>query len=153
MRHTIYAILIAMAIVATASADSLKPAQIKAKTESEKSMSSDIADLNKTCGTSIEVSLDVSTYGDDWTKWIPEKPGQICGHALYGIKTLCRDAAYKPAVADKIKKVTCSTDGTTDPVEKNISLSGGVLHLKMNIKHDNRASLDTQHWVAKELNK
>jgi hypothetical protein len=84
---------------------------------------------------------------------VPTKPGQICGHALYGIERLCRDAAYKPGVAEKIKKVTCSTDGTTDPVENNMSLSGGALHFKMNPKHDNRAELDAQHWVAKELNK
>ena len=56
-------------------------------------------------------------------------------------------------LAEKIKSISCTCDGSTDPVEKNMSLSGGVLHYKMNIKHDNAVMLDAQHWVAKELNK
>src|SRR5438067_1454535 len=114
MRYLTYSMLVAITVVATASADELKPGQLKAKTESEKAMSHALPDLNKACGTSIEVTLDVSKYGGDWEKMVPTKPGEICGHALGGIQALCRDAAYKPAVAAKIKKVTCSCDGTPD---------------------------------------
>jgi hypothetical protein len=151
-RYTKYAMFATVAIAATAWAG-LKPAQVKAKTDSEKSISTDITNLNKACGTSIDVSLDMSSWGGDWEKMVDDKAGQICGHAADGIAVLCKDAAYKPAVGEKIKKISCSCDGTTDSADKNVSLSGGVLSYKMNIKHDNSVMLDMQHWVAKELNK
>jgi hypothetical protein len=151
-RYTKYAMFATVAIAATAWAG-LKPNQAKAKTDSEKTMASDVKNLNTTCGTSIAVSLDMSAWGGDWEKWVSDKAGQICGHAADGIAQLCKDAAYKPAVAEKIKSISCTCDGTTDPVDKNVSLSAGVLQYKMNIKHDNAVMLDAQHWVAKELNK
>jgi hypothetical protein len=133
----------------------LKPFQVKAKTESDKQVQLALKEMNDACGTKVEADLDMSAYaGDEWTKYVADKPGQICSHALDGVKALCKDAAYKSAVADSLKKVTCSCDGTTDPIEKNLSFKGGTLSFKMNIKHDNMSpDREAQHFLAKELNK
>ena len=156
LKHVFQVSLVVSAVFAASSAHAgLKPFQAKAKAESEKSLSSDIAALNKTCGTKIEVSLDMSAYtGDDWTHFIGEKPGQICGHALGGVEQLCKDAAYKSAVAEHLKKITCSCDGSAEPIEKNLSFSGGAYSFKMNPKHDNmNPSISAKQFLAKELNK
>jgi hypothetical protein len=143
-------------LAATAAiAGGLKPFQVKAKTESDKDVQLDLKKMNEACGTKIDADLDVSAYaGDDWTKYVPEKPGQICGHAIYGIGLLCKDAAYKPAVADGLKKIVCTCDGTADPIAKNVTFSGGTLTFKMNIKHDNMSpDREVRFFLAKELNK
>lgn len=140
-------------VVAGTAQAGLKPAQAKAKADSEKQLSLALAEMNKECGSSATAEINFATWGGEWAKWVSDKPGQICGHALGGIKQLCHDAAYKSAVAENIKKISCSCDGTADAPTKNFSYSGGHFQFKMNVKHDNNAMLEAQHYIANELNK
>ena len=153
LRHFVCLFGLSVFLGASLASAGLKPAQVKAKMESEKGAMAELAAMNKLCGSKVEATMDFSKWGGDWSTWTPSKPGDICGHVMQGVEALCRDAAYKPAVAENLKKIECSCDGTTDPVQKNLSYSGGTIHFKMNVKHDNSATLESQHFLAAELNK
>lgn len=122
----------ALAVIGTAAAgaQSLQIRQRMASQEAD--LVKDAEYTNSSCGTKLAVKFNwAGAPSDDLLKYSSEG---FCNAALEGIQRVCRDAAGKDAIKQKVKTVTCGFGAS-----RTIALKNGAIDYKINFSSSNDA--------------
>jgi len=112
----------AMAVAASAGAQSLKARQFQAK--EDEYLARSIEDTSKRCESQISAKIDWAAIKQDEPG--SSSPSGYCGEALNAIGSLCGQAMAKEAVQKGVKTLVCTMGGP-----RAISLKDGTLTYTM----------------------
>jgi hypothetical protein len=144
-RNSIAIIVLSSLVVSTlATADSLE--EQKARKAQQKEMDDEMKDLNKSCGTSIALSVDWDSWAGKIDAGAPKKTSIICFKPVWVLQQMCSDKDAKAAIQKEVTQLVCRGGGGD---QATVVLDGAKLVYTGAI--DQKKAADVKAYLMKTL--
>lgn len=145
MRTSITIILLSSLAMSTlATADSLE--EQKARKAQQKEIDDEMTDLNKSCGTSIAMTVDWDSWNGKIDAGAPKKTSIICYKPVWVLQQMCSDKDAKAAIQKEVTALVCRGGGGE---QATVKLDGSKLVYTGAI--DQKKAADVKAYLMKTL--
>ena len=142
MNNATKLVLVIIAVLTPVAARAQSLEEKRWRETAEKEFKHALEATNKSCGTTIEGTLDANVKLDEWGTNM--HPGSLCNGTNYALRKLCEKADGKEAVSKGIKTLNCKSG----PSPK-LDLKAGVLDIT--ITKDGKPHPDVQQGEAEKF--
>ena len=112
-------------------ANELSAEEKLARAETELSFSKQALDLNQTCGTSLDVSIEWDGFPENHAEY---SVSGYCEAGLDAVSSLCGGENKKAYIADKVTSLQCSYDASRSGT---VEVNGGALAFFLEFEESN----------------